>query len=217
MKTVTDAVREILFTSDIAREALHAGVLNMSAYAEQILPEVEHMTWKSVQKNTVVVALSRIALELEAAPALHPTVFIDELSIKAPLADVTYERTATTLQAAQQLSYVLGLLPAQFLTITQGLNEITIIVSQERLAEVESHMQIRPKSIFPNLVGMTMKFNEEYLIQPNVLYSLLSRLAHQRVNLYEMVSTYTELTVFIDEAQLDKAVAVMNRLLRKGK
>lgn len=217
MKTVTEAVREILYTSDVAREALRAGVLNMSAFAEQIQPEVEQMTWKSVQKNTVVVALSRIALELDAVPALHPVVYIDELSIKAPLADITYERTETTLQAARQLSYALGLSPAQFLTITQGLNEITIIVSQERVNEVESHMKISPKSVFSNLVGMTMKFDKQYLPQPNVLYSLLSKLAHQRINLYEIVSTYTELTVFIDEAQLDKAVAVMNQLLRKSK
>lgn len=216
MKTVTEAVREVLFASDVALEALRAGVLNMSAFAEQIKPEVERMTWKSVQKNTVVVALSRVADELDAVPALHPEVLIDELSMKAPLADITYERTETTLQSAQQLSYTLGLLPAQFLTITQGLNEITIIVSQERLAEVEAHMRTQPKSVFHNLVGMTMKFNEQYLPQPNVLYSLLSKLAHQRINLYEMVSTYTELTVFIDESQLDRAVGVMNKLLRKS-
>lgn len=77
-------------------------------------------------------------------------------------------------------------------------------------------MRTQPKSVFRNLVGMTMKFNEQYLPQPNVLYSLLSKLAHQRINLYEMVSTYTELTVFIDELQIDRAVAVMNKLLRKS-
>lgn len=104
MKTVTEAVREVLFTSDVALEALCAGVLNMSAFAEQIKPEVERMTWKSAQKNTVVVALSRVADELDAVPALHLEVLIDELSMKAPLADITYERTETTLQSAQQLS-----------------------------------------------------------------------------------------------------------------
>ncbi len=60
MITVTDATRSILLEDDIALQALHMGLLNLSAYAEQILPAVEEKTIKEVKKGTIVVALTRI-------------------------------------------------------------------------------------------------------------------------------------------------------------
>jgi aspartokinase len=215
MRTTTDAVREILFHSDVPLEALRSGILNLSAYAEQILPEVEKLSWKTVQKNTVVVALSRLANEVTAVPPLQPEVILDELSIKAPLADFTFERTDENLKKAQQLPSKLGLHNTQFFTVTQGINEITVIVSQERADEALEYLGVPPKAIFRNLVGITMRFREDYLGQPNVIYALLARLAKQRINLLEIVSTYTELTAFIEEHELDKAVAVLNKSMAK--
>lgn len=207
MRKITDAVREIVQRSDVAQEAMRLGVLNQSAYAELILPEVERLTWKDVQKNSVVVSLSRVARELEEADPLKPSVVIQELSIKAPLADLTFERSEHNLLKVHQLPSKLHFGPNQFLTITQGINEITVIVSQDRAEEVLAHIDAPTRSIFRDLVGITIKFDPQYLDQPNVIYALLAKLAYQRINLLEIVSTYTELTVLIEERDLDKAVS----------
>lgn len=186
---------------------MRLGVLNQSAYAELILPEVERLTWKDVQKNSVVVSLSRVARELEDADPLKPSVVIQELSIKAPLADLTFERSEHNLLKVHQLPSKLQFGPNQFLTITQGINEITVIVSQDRAEEVLAHINAPTRSIFRDLVGITIKFDSQYLDQPNVIYALLAKLAYQRINLLEIVSTYTELTVLIEEHDLDRAVS----------
>ena len=211
MKTVTDAVREILTQSDIATDAIRQGILNFSAYAEQIVDQVEQITWKPVQKNTVVVALTRVAKEIVDVAPLQPNIFIEELSIKAPLTDITFERTEDTLLKVQKLPSQLGLPSTHFLTITEGINEITLIVSQDKADRVLEMVGAHPKSVYRDLVGITMKFSAEYLSQPNVIFSLLGKLARQRINLLEIVSTYTELTVLIEEQDLERAVTSLKK------
>lgn len=211
MLKIADAVYDIIIASPTALEALRLGILNFSAYAEQILPEVEQKTWKKVKKNSIVVALSRYAEDLRTVPPLIPQVRLDELSIKTPLSDLTYEKTATTLN---QVSTLLQQAESSthILTITQGIDEITLVVAEEYAAAVREHFSAQPKSVFSNLVGVNVRFSESYLAQANVIYAIISVLAQKRVNLIEIVSTYTELTVIIEKKDLELTVAQLQTL-----
>lgn len=51
MKKVSDAVQHSLLADDVALLALQRGVLNMSAYAEQIHAHIERTTMKPVKKR----------------------------------------------------------------------------------------------------------------------------------------------------------------------
>lgn len=213
MLKISDAVYEILTSSPVALEALRSGILNLSAYAEQILPLVEDKTWKSVKKNSVVVALSRLAEDVQAVPPLVPHIQLDELSLKAPLADMTYEKTATTLEQASRL-----LTQAEdshhFLTITQGINEITLVMAEEYQQRVLHHFTAPPKASYRDLVGVNVRFSEQYIPQANVIYAIISVLAQKRINLIEIVSTYTELTMVIEKKDLEVTMAQLQNLFK---
>ena len=213
MLKISDAVAEILFSSDLALEALRSGILNLSAYAAQILPQVEATTYKTVQVPSIVVALSRIAKTLDQSASLKPKVQLDEISIKSPLCDLTFEKTTQTLHQARTLAHHLDIQNQHFLTMTQGVNEITIIATQEYRAEILEHFKTPPKQMFSELVGVSMRFSETYLSEPNVIYTLLSFLAVKRINLIEIISTYTELTVVIEQKQMQLALLALNQFL----
>jgi|SRR5579859_376832 len=215
MIKVTDAVYEILSSSDEELELMRQGLLNLSAFADKIHPQVEAKTWKKVKRATIIVALSRLQKNLPQIPALRPTIHLDELSLKSPLADVTFEKNRRTLERSRSLSAFLVQHNPHFFTITQGMNEVTIIVSQEQLEITLEYFDSKPKALFKDLVGVTVKFSERYIQQPNVIYTILSLLAAKRVNIVEIVSTYTELTVVIDQGELNLAVETLNTLFRR--
>jgi hypothetical protein len=214
MLKISDAVAAILAESDLALEAMRVGILNLSAFAEQIQPQVEAKTWKSVKKATIVVALARLAKQLEETPALRPVVALDELSIKSPLCDVTFEKTTESILRAKQLTEKLAHEEATFLTVTQSTTEITVIAAQDHLPDILQHFNTKPKAVFENLVGLTVRFSPNYIPEPNVIYSIISTLAHKRINLIEIVSTFTELTMVIYQTDLEIAVQQLNTLFK---
>ncbi|MCD8507757.1 hypothetical protein LRY65_00305 [Candidatus Woesebacteria bacterium] len=214
MKKVSDAVQHSLLADDVALLALQRGVLNMSAYAEQIHAHIERTTMKPVKKGTIVAALARLAPELAELPTLRPEVYLDDIVTRTPLCDVTFPKTPETQQKLGVLYSELHLHESAFFTVTQSLSEITVIAPQSAMLEMLRRFSIPPKAVFTNTVGITVRFSEKYLEIPNVLYTLQSALAVRHINFVEIVSTYTEFSFILDHADAERALEVLRRFLR---
>lgn len=208
MKTVTDSVREILYSSDTALEALRGGILNLSAYAQTIHAQVEQETWKSVRVGTITVALSRIASEIEKVEPLRPKVKITNLSIQADLCDISFEKTEKLLELLPDLQKTLPHQARSVFVQTVGLSEVTFVASSKLSGSIVKHLG-DPKSIFKDLVGITVTFEKEYLEIPNVIYSFIATLATKRINIIEIVSTYTELMFVIEAKDREVCTSVL--------
>jgi len=210
MISISDAALQILTSDDIALEAMRMGLLNMSSYANKIHTEVETITHKKVKSGTIVVALARIQKQLQAIPNLKPEITIEDLSIKSPLTEVTYEKTNEVIKEVASLNK-LQTSDKDFFVLTQGLAEITIIGSSDIINKIIDDLDIKPKSYFKELVCVTARFNEKYLETPNVIYMFVSSLAMKRINLIEIISTYTELSFILHKSDLHSAIESLNK------
>lgn len=208
MIRISQVVEELLLQDDIALEALRAGILNLSAYAKLLEKRIEKRLYKPVRKGSIVTALSRISQgEVSVAPLKVP-VRIEDMTIKSPLCEITFERTREISQrlAAIKSSHA----GVNFFTMTQGIGEITSIVSQELLQDITRQVEYPPKGIYRDLAAVTVRFNEqEYIEVPNMLYTLISALAGKRINIIEIVSTYTEVTFVIRQPDMRRTVDVL--------
>ena len=213
MMKISGSVEEIVVEDDIALEALRANILNLSAYAAQIRKLVEEKTHKQVKAGSIVVALSRLANKVKMLPALRPRVKIIDLAIKAPLCEVSYEKTRDNLVSLTSLRAAIGQ-NSDFLTITQGVGELTIICSQSLKPRVVEYMKSKPVGQYDELGAITVRFNEsEYIEEPNMIYSLISELAKKRINLIEIISTFTELSFVVRKPDIERTVAVFGKFL----
>lgn len=215
MIKISAVVAEILESSEVASEAMRAGLLNLSAFADQIHPEVEARTFKPVKRASIVVALSRLAQHQQQVPSLKPNVTLDSVTIKSPLCDLTFEKTDRNLEKLKVLIRELSQREQQFLTLTQGTEEITIIADQENETEIRTIFETKPKAAYTDLVGITVRFSEKYLQQPNTIYAILSMLAVKRINVIEIVSTYTELTVLIEKDNIQTTMELLQGFFAK--
>ncbi len=216
MIKISSVVSNILQGSETQMEAMRSGVLNLRAYARQIHPLVEGVTFKPVKIGTIVVALSRLRDSIDNIESIHPNITLEELNIKSPLTDITYEKSAEAVRLAHSFSQQLEELNGHFFTMTQGIDEITFIVSGDLKKKLISHFTTKPKAIFEELVGVNVRFSEEYLKHPNVIYSILSRLAAKRINVIEIVSTYTELMIVVEKEEMEGAIAQLNTLFKNN-
>lgn len=206
MIKVSNCVYEIVAASEIAQTALRDGTLNLTSYARIIAPQVEKMAKKEVEVNSIVVALSRLASRIDALPPLIPKVTIEELNINSPLTNITFEKTNQTIELTNSFLQKAGLSQKNFATVIVGDKEITFVISQRLKDTLLTHFKLKPKSQLDNLVGISLSFSSKYISEPNIIYAILNKLAVKRINIIEIVSTYTELSVIIEKSEMQKAL-----------
>ncbi|TSC87806.1 MAG: hypothetical protein G01um101416_331 [Microgenomates group bacterium Gr01-1014_16] len=208
MIKISEAVLDLIQGDEVALEALRAGVLNLSAYARKIKTQIEKRLYKSVRSGSIVTALSRIATGIRDVQPLRPAVKINDLSIKARLFEVTYEKTQEIMDKVSLIEPKPG--GNDFFTITQGLGEVTVIAPESNKEIILKHFGVKPKGQYDNLVAITVRFSElEYIEVPNMIYALVAALASKRINLIEIVSTFTEISFIVRQKDVDVAVDVL--------
>jgi len=216
MRKVSDIVREIVFSSEPELTVLSRGALNLSAYAKRIQPDVERRAMKPVQVGTIVVALSRLATELDKEDPLLPSIQLDGLAVKSNLAEVAFIKSAANKLSAQRLFTEKEFAQADFLTVTYGASELSIFLPMSLVKPVLKNFEPeKPKLHLEKLAALTVQFSEKYIETPNMYFALLRAMAVRKLNIVELISTYTELTFLVSQDDLQELFSLMNSLMRK--
>lgn len=213
MRKISDTVNDLIHNDYVALSALQRGQLNMHAYALEILPIVEDICFKPIKSGSIVVALSRIAQQVRVASPLQPKIVISDITMQSSLVDISYDRTQEVLEQIKDLRRQLTLNDHDFFTITEGKNEITLIAPATHFEQIANLMPGEPKAVLENLVAVTVSFDAGYLNIPNTIFGLLEPLAVRQINLLEIVSTYTQLSVIVNREEANVAMTAWQKLL----
>jgi len=208
MIKVSDAVRELVINSEEVLSCLSQGVLNLSAYAKRIKPSVERRTKKPVKHGTIVAALARYAKDLEVKSPIVPEISWRDIAVKSGLIEIAFDKTRANRERLQVLYQTPQFQSADFLTVTHGLGELSIIINENLEQPV---MRIfgrqKPKFVLRGLCGLTVRFDEHYIHEPGLTLALVRKVAIKRINIVELVSTFTELTFLLYEKDMSAALA----------
>lgn len=216
MIKISELLEDQLRMDDVARDALKRNILNMSAYAKRVRSSIEAKLYKPVSVGSMIVALTRIRPKLAGEPGYLPDVHIRSMSVRANLAEVSFEKTSDTLtRAAAMQADLVG--SDSFLAVTQGANELTIIFDASHVGRVLAHFMKKPKGQYTNLTAVTVQFIEtEYIEIPNMVYVLVTAIAARRINVIELVSTYTELSFIVRAKDTQATMDALSNFLRTG-
>lgn len=206
MIKIAQVTLEILNSDEIAQESLSRGVLNLTAYAKKIKPLIEKRLYKPVRIGSIVTSLSRIAANTEVT-SLKVPVRIEDMSIKSPLCELSYERNNKITKGIADL--VIKYSGQGFFTSTQGIGEITIIASQIFKDEIIKVLGVPTIGYYDNLSAITVRFIEkDYIEVPNMIYTMVSALAVKHINLIEIVSTFTEISFIVSQQDIRSVVDI---------
>jgi hypothetical protein len=213
MRPIASYVREILDESEIALSALVEGYLNLSAYAKKIRPEVARRAKRDVSPGTIVVALCRYEIDAKKRSPLIPKVKIESISTRSALVEITYNKSQANRARLRALQENQNLAEADFLTISSGIREISLFLPAALKDEVLKLFKGEtPTLVLENLASLTVRLPSRYLHTPNTTFALLRPLALNRINIVDVVSTYTELTVVVAQKDLQPTFAVWSKL-----
>ena len=206
MRKIQDSVAEILYADEEALYVLSERCLNLSAYAKHIQGEVEKRTMKEVLPSSIVVALSRIQKELRGVHPLVQNIELKNVSTKSPLSEIVFEKHTSLLSRLSSFYAQARTTGDDFLSIILSTNEITVICSERLRQDVLEHFKEKPRLVKNGLASVGLSFDEKYYELPNITYSLLRRIARQRIVLAETITTHTEIIFVFNKKHLGEVV-----------
>jgi len=212
MIKIQPIVRDIVLGEIEAYVALTNDYMNMSRYAYRIRSSVEERTKKQVTINSLVVSLSRLRTEFKKEKPLIQEVAITNITTKLPLSEIIYENTNISIAKLESFHKTITITREDFFTTTVSTTELNIVCSSSMANKVSKHFNIKPKFTVNNLAAIGISFDPKHFDIPNTLFSLISVIARARINIAEIVSTYTELIFIVAEKDFGKTVALFSDL-----
>ncbi len=217
MASIASKVEQLVIESAFLTEGMVRGLINLSELARQMQPQLEKDMWKPIGQAAVVMALTRLATRLQERDHIETCLLpqMAELTTRSELTEFTYRFSSTTRACQRRLLILAEEHPEIFITITQGLHEVLIIVGRPLVWAVEKtfseeNMLVR----LENLSALTLRLDPEGRHTPGIYQAILKKLALVKVNVVDMICTYTELTILLERTQVGLAFSVLSQSMR---
>jgi aspartokinase len=216
MKTISSVVEHHIKSKPFLQSALAQGIINLTSLSRQIKPAIEEELGKEVRNGAIVMALKRLSDDLEFRATykiLKVLKHIGEITVRSSLNDYNYKMSDSILQNMALLIKKIEKDNNIFYTSSRGVNEATIVVSNQVAHEVEELFKRETliKKV-ENLSSITVKLPEENTAVPGIYYFIFQRLSWEGINIYEVISTSNEFTILVNEEQVDVAFKTIKGL-----
>lgn len=213
MTSIKDALEEIIQGYPFIEEGLSRGIINYSAYAREIKPQIEKRLYKSVKEGAIVMALKRISEQLSKKRSKISDVNLTDLTVRSNLSEYTFLNSETLPKRTSELFSQISNEKDILCALSEGIRETTFIVNSGLTNDIEKIFDKETLvAKFHHLSSITIRLPKEVVYIPGVYYQVLKRLAWENINVIEVLSTYTELTIIFEEKNVDKAFSALKNL-----
>lgn len=204
MITVKEAVLSSLYSDYIALKSMSRGLINMSKYAREILPEVNRLAKKTVTVQSIVVALSR--LEKELMESTNEDVCIEQLSIQSPVTQLVYVRNEVNTGSLLRVAGKIAAEKHSFFSFSTSTKDIALLSSDTAVSSIICEFEEKPTIQKTGLSAISIRFSESGVAEANVGLTILSKMASRDIPLDAALTTYNEFTLILSSTYLQSAV-----------
>ncbi len=189
---VTDWVRQHPFHASFMRD----GLINNSALARYIKPELEKQAGEILSLEAIILALNRTGKHQGSLPPPDFERYIGEVSVQSNLSILSIRQVDLDLMAF--FGAVNTLHQNQEYTLyTRGVWHTALIGKRDAIEDLSKHFN--HSFLTHDLIGITVKLRQGHLPVPGVCAYILQKLAFNNINLQEVTSTHDEMTIIIDK------------------
>jgi len=218
MVTISHIVEKIVEQKPFLQEALSRGIVNNAALAEELKPEIEKELKKRVKFSAVNMAIRRLCEKLKKSFIEKAKFDKDsDITIKSDLIEIIVYKLENIENYLKKLYSIVDFKKGDFLTITQGLNEVMVITNKKYENKILATFPSRTiKKKIKNLSSITINIPESSVETLGLFYMITRALAWENINIVDIVSTFTELTFIISEKDTARSFDTLKRLIKKN-
>jgi aspartokinase len=218
MNSIGKITEELINKSPFLREAMTEDLINISALARKLKPEIEEQCEKEVKEGAIVMAIKRMTPGLYHRLNVKITNVMGDLGdflVRSNLSDFTFENSESLKAKQAELINEINKENDSFFTICKGVSETTFIVNTQHESLIERLFKDeRMKSHTSDLASVTVKLPVVNTEIYGIYYYILKHLAWEGINIVELVSTSNEFTIVVKQGDVDKAFKIFMQLKR---
>ena len=216
MVTVSHIVKKIVSGQPFVEEGLASGIISIANLAEQLLPKIEQELGKKIKHAAVVMALRRYADEISGHRKKAAGFdYTGEILMKTNICDFTVVKTTTLLAKLKTIHSLVNFERGDTLNVIVGNNEVSVIINEKHMEKLLKFMageKVLNKE--EGLVALTIVFtSDDFTHTPGIIFNAVRKLAWENINIYEIVSTMTELTFILSKKDSMKAYNVLSEMV----
>lgn len=216
MITIRESIQDIIVTTPYLEEALGKGIINLSALARIIRPEIKKRLYKlDVSDAALIMALKRLQPEIRRKNTI-PKIFkdMDDITVRSDLVELTVHNSSEIEKMKRELMKVVADEKSFFFNLIQGAKESTILINRHLEQKVHKFLNGKGKllSRIDKLSSITFALPPSNRKTPGVYYMILKTLAWENINLVEIMSNHNEVTLVFDESDIDRAFSLIKNL-----
>ena len=217
MLSIATKVEQIVSESAFLTEGMALGLINLSELARQLRPQLESDLWKPVGQAAVVMALRRLSERLPQQGQSQPIMLpprMGELTTRAELTISTYRLSDDSHECQRNLLALAEPYPGMFVSVTRGVHEMLVVCSRPLSHMVEEAFGAeRLLARADNLTALTLRLNPETRGTPGIYHAVLKKLAWDKISVVNMMCTYSELTILLEQSQTGAAFSVLSHIV----
>lgn len=198
MIKVADAISAIIQGNPFLEFGVHHQLFNHRQLARYLSPFVVARTQKDVSESAIAMALSRLTPSLIEQTPQPEDYRLEKISVTTGLCTASFTRSITAHRALNRLQTEMQK-NGSFCSVSEGMREVSVIIESRFENKLHGIVGERPVYSHSSLASVEVLFGSAYTDTPGMLYMLLQRAALQNINLIEITSTYSGITLFIAE------------------
>lgn len=216
MVTIAHIVAKTVEKRPFLEEALARGIINYAALANMIKPEIEKELKKTVKHSAVMMALRRFPERVDFVRKAPIKFRETDITARSGLFETTIQKSPTVINNVRKLYDLVDFQKGDFLTITHGIYEITIISNRAHKARIHGiFTNEKTVKTIDNLASLTVKIPISAIDAVGLFYVVTKALNWENISITEIVSTLTELTFILKEDDVSHAFDTLKSLVEE--
>jgi hypothetical protein len=218
MITIPEKVEELVNQSPYLREAMSDKLVNLSALARQLKPQIERELMKDITESAVFIALQRYAATMKPYYTANPGEFLINMGLRSDLFELTVKNSPGLLDELSRLAKNLQDERTSLFVFTQSQYETTIITSAHLEADILKVLEDETiLSTIPALTAITLQRTKGQIERTGVLQFPMRILAWEGISVIEVLTTSNEMMLIVRDFEVNRAVVSIRQGLQSVK
>ncbi|MBI5388854.1 hypothetical protein HZB01_00575 [Candidatus Woesearchaeota archaeon] len=213
MVSVSHLVQKYVSQKPLLMEGISQDVISFTHLADQLHPVIEKELGKKAHLPAIIMALRRFSESMKKKEYVRNFDFHSEIVMKTNLCDICVVKTPSLFKKINKLYDLVDSDKGDTLNIIQGNYEVTFVFNEKHLGAVKKALSgEKILNVEKNLVSLALSYPNEFLHTPGIIARASRTLFWENINVFEIVSTMTELNFIIAKGDATKAYEALQGL-----
>ena len=217
--SLAEAVRKEISILPHIKTALSEGVVNYSALARKIMPNISEKLGKKLNEESVIVAIKRFADELDTTikEPSHIEMFSEsEVMLQDNMCYTHFRKTDRVIDSIDKLFAEEDWKMGEMRVLIQGADQVMIITKENRARNLLTELKGDIINSLSNNSLITFRMPIQSFSSYGVLAEMTSLLARKGISI-ELLSSPPDIHFLVNENDAERAYSTLKQLINDSK